>query len=109
MSRPSTDDALAALGPRQRAAVEAAAVLESFDADALAALLETRAGEALAHLRDLDLSTTDEQLYQLPATLQGVALEALEAQPQRLRELYERAERHYAARLAAASPQEQPP
>src|SRR5262245_17906327 len=108
MSQPATEDTLAALAPQQRGAVEAAAVLESFDADALAALLETRTDEALTYLHNLDLSLTKDGLYQLPPALKAAALDALEAQPQRMRELNGRAERYFAARLAAAGQQARP-
>jgi CHAT domain-containing protein/tetratricopeptide (TPR) repeat protein len=99
----------AALTPDQRAAVEVAAVLETFDDAALAAILDTRTDETLARLGQLDLVQTGDRLYQLPPALQAAALAALDAQRQRLRELHARAERHYAARLAAAGPAEQPP
>jgi CHAT domain-containing protein len=106
MSQHPTSPALAALTPHQRAIVEAAAVLERFDAAALAALIETPAQQALVYLLSLHASQGLDGRYQLPQALQNDALEVLETQPQRLRDLYGRAAHHYAARLVAAAPEE---
>src|SRR5262245_41301875 len=106
MPQHATPLTLAALAPDQRAIVEAAAVLERFDADALAALIETPVEQALAYLLSLHPRRAAGDQYRLPEQLQRSALAILDAKPQRLRELYGQATRHYAARLAAATPEE---
>jgi CHAT domain-containing protein/tetratricopeptide (TPR) repeat protein len=105
MSQYTIPPALAALAPGQRAIVEAAAVLERFDVDALAALIEAPAEQALADLRGLYASQDAAGLYQLPQALHDDAQGLLDADPRRLRELYRRAVLHYATRLADAAPE----
>jgi CHAT domain-containing protein/tetratricopeptide (TPR) repeat protein len=101
MTEHRTLEWLAALPPGLRAAVEAAAVLEVFDAAALGALLDTPAEALLDDLRANGLIQTEGASYRLDAGAQAAALAALHAAPARLHGLYEHAARHYATGLAA--------
>src|SRR5262245_7718343 len=106
MSQHATPLTFATLAPDQRAIVEAAAVLERFDADALAALIETPVEQALSYLLSLHPRRAAGDQYRLSEDLQRSVLATLDAEPQRLRELHGQAARHYAARLVAAAPEE---
>ena len=101
--RASPEYSRADLPPDLRAAVEAAAVLETFDGPALAALPDEPAGDALERLRAAGLVEPAGALYRLAAPVRAAALAGLEERPERLRELHGRAARHYAARLAASN------
>ncbi|MFL5806384.1 MAG: hypothetical protein ACJ8CR_32235, partial [Roseiflexaceae bacterium] len=98
-----TPEWFAALPPGRRAAIEAAAVLEVFDADALAALLGTPAGAVLEDLRLNGLLCSEGAGYRLDTGVQATALMALREAPSHLHGLYGRAVHYYAARLAMSS------
>jgi CHAT domain-containing protein/tetratricopeptide (TPR) repeat protein len=95
--------ALGELTPEQRAAAEAAAVLEPFDAAALATLLGRPADTAVGLLRDASLLHAEGGPPGLAGDIRAALLAALDEQPQRLRELHQQAARHYGAQLARAA------
>src|SRR5258706_8421521 len=97
-----TPEWFAALPPGRRAAIEAAAMLEVFDADALAALLGTPAGAVLEDLRLNGLLCSEGAGYRLDTGAQATALTALREAPSHLHDLYGRAAHYYAARLAVS-------
>src|SRR5262249_10534450 len=103
MTEQYTSAWLMALSPGLRAAIEAAAVLELFDAAALGALLQTPAEAFLEDLCARGLIHAQGARYQLEPDLQATALTALREVPSHLHDLYRRAAHYYAARLAVSS------
>jgi CHAT domain-containing protein len=104
MNQCCTHDRLAHLSPSQYAAIEAAAILETFDLPALRALLQEPVAATLRELIASGMVCREAEHYRIDPLLQAEISSVLDQRPERLRELTERAAKHYTRRLALTAP-----
>lgn len=102
-----TQDRLACLSPSQYQVLESAAILETFDLHALTALLDQPIGTITPDLIASGIVRVERSRYHLHPAVQRDMYSALQATPERLRDLTGRAAKHYAHYLTLASPEEQ--
>jgi CHAT domain-containing protein/tetratricopeptide (TPR) repeat protein len=97
-------DRIVQLSPRQYAALEAAAILETFDLRALSALLHEPGGATLRELIASGMVCREAGHYRIDPLLRDEIITMLHHTPERLRELTGRAAKYYARRLALTAP-----
>ncbi|HEX6288858.1 MAG TPA: CHAT domain-containing tetratricopeptide repeat protein [Herpetosiphonaceae bacterium] len=99
-------DGLTRVSPSQYHVLEAAAILETFDLDTLAALVDEPVATIVPDLVAAGIICTAAPGYRINPSVQEAIYSALQEAPELLRALVGEAARHYAHRLTMAAPPE---